>query len=340
VTSRQAGNYWGRLGPQAQFALALALAQRRQHAFKAMFRNVLSVGAGYRAVGSQPALKAEFCLRFLVKRKWRDARCRADEIPKAIPAYWRTRGGQKRRVMVPTDVSEFGGSPHRMLDLTDGIESWDGAQAVEYGSACCLVRNADVHTQRYVLSCYHVLVPEMVFPPPSNRLRATGMTGTAIGPYFSAADPSGRSAADAAIVAVDDATVQRLSLWGRMAVRYASWSEFNAMPHGGPYMLYPRRQVPPGVAGAERESAIGVSFHSLFPRPMEYDYSDTAGRSFVFPATVEYLGSVRAGDSGAPLMDSRGVLYGMHFYGNGNKGYAQAAATLFESACFTVDIEI
>lgn len=333
-----AADQWERLSGRIQFRLARAVAKRRQGEFKKLFPNVIGVGAGYRTVGSGRSIRKEFCLRFLVSRKWEDRRNRGGKIPPAVQAYWK-HNGRMRRVLVPTDVSELRGEPHRLLDLTDGITSFNGNQPIDYGSACCIVHRRGLRNERYILSCYHVFVPNMIFPVPRNlSLRATDTAGREIGSSFLGGNPS--RWVDAALLSIDSGSVDSVGLWQRNAVRQATTSELNEMPFDVPFTLYVRRSTPPTVPGQDRAAPLVVTFVGFHESETPFDYTKDAGRHFYFPSTIEYQAAVRPGDSGSPLLDDTGVLYGMHFYGDDQSGFAMAAPGLFDHGVFPIDIEI
>lgn len=331
---RAAADQWERLSERTQFRLIRAVAQRRGPAFKKMFPNVVGIGTGYRTVGEASSIRKEFCLRFLVKRKWEDRRNRQGKIPSLIQAYWNSKG-RLHRVLIPTDVSLLYGRPHQSLDLTDGIVSFDGAQPIEYGSASCLVHRQGMPNERYLLSCYHIFVPSMTYPRPDDPFTATDGAGSSLGSLSFAADPS--RTVDAALLQIVNQAAGEISLWGCDITRVASSSDFQYLPYKGPFTLYARRATPPTVAGANRTAPLPVSLVGYHDIGTTFPYGD---RSFDFGGTIQYQAPVRPGDSGCPLLDSDGTLFGMHFFGNSTEGYALAAPSLFADGVFEVDIEM
>src|SRR5262245_40362044 len=133
---------WSSLDRATQFRIALDIATKRGRRLARGHSNVLSVGAGFRSQDRRGVLTNDVCLRYLVSKKWK--RQRSDGVPAHVSSV--TLVGERRvRVNVPTDVSEFkGGSPHSSLNMTDGITSRNNGQLVDYGSSCCLVRNAAI----------------------------------------------------------------------------------------------------------------------------------------------------------------------------------------------------
>ena len=66
---------------------------------------------------------------------------------------------------------------------------------------------------------------------------------------------------------------------------------------------------------------------------MSFDYGQ--GRSFVFRDLIEYGANTFPGDSGSPLVDSTGRLWGMHFYRSAaGLCYAFTAPRMFDGNVF------
>lgn len=335
---------WSALSRQEQLRLALAVARRRGAALARAYPNVLGVGAGYRARRDAADPIDEVCLRFLVRRKWSGARGGAGAIPRRIRTTV-TIDGRRRTLAIPTDVSAFdGGQPHATaplaVDLTAGITTRSQGQPVDFGSVCCLVRNAAVAGERYLLSCYHVFSPTLTATPFEADCVATA-SGRVLATLMEPADPlHPRHAIDAALALVDDPQVDRIAVWGRRPVARATAHDLLALRPDTPLTLAALRTAPDSTAGAAvvRPGPLRAVFQSLFPQPLPFDYRATAGRIFRFPNTVQYLAEVRPGDSGCALLDERGTLYGMHFYGQGRSGFAFAATSLFDDEAFPFEI--
>lgn len=331
-------DYWSTLNAAQRFQVALAVARRRGRAFRKAIDNVVSVGAGFRLRGPENALVEEVCLCFMVRHKWADRRTRVQKIPGYVTAYALVQG-RRVRVRIPTDVSEFkGGDPHAVLNLTDGILSRVHGDVKEFGAGCCLVRNAAIPNERYLLSCYHVFSKTLARPP------ETGIDCIAndvvIGPISAAARADGPAALDAALILVDDETIQDVSVWGQMPRSRATDFDIESLPMRGQLFILGRR-VAPAVGNISEEirgRPIPAAFRAVLPNSTDYDYRATAGRFFTFADTIEYVANVRPGDSGAALVDSAGMLYGMHFFGRGQFGYALAAPRLFDPEIFPFDI--
>lgn len=331
---------WSQLGTVERFRIALSLARRRGRALTKAIDNVVSVGAGFRLRGSGNDLVDEVCLCFLVRRKWADGRNRAQKIPEFFITYAKV-DGKRIRVHVPTDVSEFkGGAAQSLLNLTSGVMSRAAGNPMDLGSACCLVRNAALANERFLLSCYHVFARTLERPPQAGIDCVSG--ATVIGSAIDAASPIGSLALDAALVRVDDPAITMLSVWGLAPSRRATDFDIEQIADRGQLFVL-GRQVAPAVAGLPEEmrtDPVPAFFRAIFPQPTEYDYRATAGRSFAFSGTLEYKAAVRPGDSGAALVDTHGMVYGMHFFGRDDFGYALSAPRIFDPGVFSIDIAL
>jgi hypothetical protein len=333
---------WDRLSPKRQLEIALAVARRRGKRLQQAYPNVVSVGAGYRTRRQQDLPTDEVCLRFLVHRKWRSSKRRGD----AIPRFVRTRVGirGKTRVLdIPTDVTEFRfGEPQLALPLTAGITARHEGKARDHGSACCMVCNVASPAERYLLSCYHLFSPVMnELPGAIDCIDADG--GAVIGPLLEIADPDGpRVALDAALASVTLPDVDRFSIWDRAPVTRATDAMLDALDAGASLFVSGRRLAPAvgDLPAAARHGPLPARFQSRFPNAIPFDYRRSSGRIFRFADTLQYIAAVRPGDSGAAVMDGLGTLYGMHFYGQGNVGFALSAPRLFDPDVFPFDIEL
>lgn len=333
---------WSALDRRERFRIALEVARRRGREFCAAIGNVVSVGAGLRSRGESNTILDEVCLRFLVKRKWGGCRARPQKIPEYITAYPDIQG-KRVRVRIPTDVSEFkDGIPHSSLDLTAGITSRQNNIDLEYGSACCLVRNTNQPAERYLLSCYHVFSPQLIEPLSGRNDCVESATDRIIGEVVSTADAYGGSRLDAALVLIDDPNVDVVSVWGKMPVAKATDFDVAMMYERGQMFLMCRSIAPAanGLSEALRTKPLVATFQSFFPNPIPFDYRSTVGRFLYFADTIQYIADVRSGDSGSALVDGAGMLYGMHFYGQGNVGFAMSAPRLFDPNVFSVDISL
>jgi Trypsin-like peptidase domain len=333
MTRRRSESLWGQLTLTERMKIALAVARRRGSGFIRQFPGVVAVGAGFRLQNGK-TVDNDVCLRFLVAKK--HAHRRRSSIKREIIVYVNRRG-QRRAVRIPTDISPFsGGRPHR--DLRRGIVTQINTDLHSYGAACCLVRDARNTAIRYLLTCYHVISPQMSVPVETVNCLDSGSKRTVavFAPFVNGASPG--VPVDAALVALAPG-VAPLSVWGRRVVAKASDADLPRLSTATPLWVLGRQTVPridEGNPGWTRAGPIPASFQTVFAtHRFEYPEADDI---FTFADTIEYRADVRAGDSGAALLDDTGKLYGMHFYGLGEFGYALSAPRIFESGSFPIDI--
>jgi len=329
VTSRIRPVAWQAIPVSERMKIALAIARRRGPDLRRRYPNVLSVGAGFRS-RSRVAIADEVCLRYWVSRKLK--RWRPGLIPGEITAYV-ARRGRRSLVRIPTDVTEFrGGRPHR--DLTAGIVSKSGGKLIEYGSACCLVTRARTPRELYLLTCYHVMSPDMSVPTREvscidcSDNSQLGVLAT-LANTNTPGDP-----VDAELISIQPGLAP-LAVWGRTAASKASDADLSTLTTATSVLLV-RQHIPPSAGGGTpRQGPIPATFQSILPTN-DFEYPGVG--TYTFQDTIEYTADVHGGDSGSALIDCNGKLYGMHFYGMGDFGYALSAPRLFESGAFPIDI--
>jgi Trypsin-like peptidase domain len=324
---------WERASLLTQFGWALGVARRRGRELRTRYPSVIAVGAGRRFRAGK-TIVGEVCLRFLVRRK-RKTPHRFD-VPQKLVAYVRV-GGKRRRIAIPTDVSEFvNGRPH--VELAAGIETREGGTPLELGAACCLVTDGLVPPTRYLLTCYHVFSPAMqavgddlacVDCATKNPIGSMAASTTVGAP----GDP-----VDAALVAVGGGFT-KLTLWGHVIPSKATDYDLHLLVNGTSLELYARINVPRSVGTVPpRTGPLTAIFQGVIPS-LECNYPD-AGRDFTFQDVIEYTADAYPGDSGAALADTAGKLYGMHFYATNDFAYALSAPRLFDPGIFTIGIAL
>lgn len=269
-----------------------------------------------------------------------------DAAPRGVPSHIGSvaRVGRHRlRVDIPTDVSEFsGGSPHAFVDLTGGIVSRNAGQPVDCGASCCMVHNAAMPGERYLLTCYHVFSPSLS-DAPGSALECVGPLGSPLGQVLEVASPDAPSAGlDAALVLLDDPALDSLPTWGQGVLRRATDVDIGWLTEAGPLAICARRVAPAidGRRAVTRTGPLPAEFHSYFPHPLPFDYRATAGRVLSIAGTLQYVSPVLPGDSGSAVLDGDGVLVGMHFFGMGNTGFAMSAPRLFDPGVFSIELEL
>lgn len=328
---------WRALSLATQYRIACRLAKRQAEHWIRDFENVVSVGAGFRLRGEIGAteLVREVCLCFLVKRKWRDERQRAQKLPREVLSFVTLRG-RRCRVAIPTDVAPFSGGAPQALELTDGIEVMRQQQVIDQASACCVVRDLEKPALRYGLTCCHAfdtdLAPQL---PPADFLSARRAGGPLLGRLRAAAPTSGSDAQDSAVFLLDDANEDAFSHWGRRIGSRASSGDLIRLHERTDLELLARRTIPAShaTAGGTRQAPERAIFRSRQFGSMSFDYGQ--GRSFVFRDLIEYGANTFPGDSGSPLVDSTGRLWGMHFYRSAaGLCYAFTAPRMFDGNVF------
>jgi hypothetical protein len=322
---------WSRMPLQKRLKIALAVARRRGTEFARQYRGVLSVGAGFRLRKGQPVAE-DVCLRILVKKKGK--RPGRHDVPCEIRTYISHRG-RRSIVRIPTDVSELSeGRPH--TNLTGGIVTQDSSGPLEYGSACCIVKDKNSPADKYLLTCHHVVSPSMqAVPGPLACLDCS--TNLQIADYDAAAnsfDPGG--SLDAALLATSPGVVP-IDVWGHVITGKASDADLTTLTTTTPLWVLVRRIVPntPGVP--PRQNALPATFHTVWPS-RTYAYPAPASANFTFADTIEYAAATAPGDSGSAVIGEDGTLFGMHFFADATSSYALSAPRLFDSGAFSIDI--
>lgn len=334
---------WNRLSATTQLRIATALVRRRSAQWLREYRNLTAVGVGYRlkrSVGAQaaPVLRDEVCICFYVVRKWKTSRQHPQKLPETVVARPRVRG-RRVEVHVPTDVSTVaaGGPQVSITNLTDGIRVGTPQSGFSHGCTSALVR--DSQGQRYLLTCGHV-VSQSLSKPPAGTVCQTA-AGMPVGAGFDVAPAIGNRAMDAALVRVDSNSLQKVAQWGYGIQNRASEHLLSQLRLSSPLRVLARRLPPPSEADQRvLTSYRPARFRSRLLTPVSFDYRKFNGRHYVFSDVIEYVADTRTGDSGSAVVDANGTLIGMHFYGDGNLGYAIAATSLFRAGAFAVAVAL
>jgi len=153
---------WQELDRKEQWSIARRVAARRHAEFRRRFRNVESVGVGFRTQGKEGTLTKEVCLRFHVTEK-QDVE-KAQRIPPTILA-WRQTASGRQPVRIPTDVECYSGFKlEANIDLGVGVVAKGNHGPSVNGSVCCMVSNPDYPESRYLLGCHHVFARSKGLP--------------------------------------------------------------------------------------------------------------------------------------------------------------------------------
>ncbi len=330
---------WEHLDNSERLRIAVAVARRRGAEWIRTYDNVVSIGAGFRLSGEREERVDEVCICFLVRHKWSTSSNRQQKIPAFIIARPVVRGRQFS-VRIPTDVSEFkGGAPQATEDISSGIASRFNGNRLDLGSVCCQVRNAKIPDERYLLTCLHVFSSSMQSPPPLG-LDCQTDTGVFLGPLDDTANPFGSTAVDAALVRITNPSIDGIALWGFTPSAKATDYDLENLALKNDLFVLAREVAPAadGMRALRRTQPLPARFTKVITSSAAYTYG--RGRHFWFSDTIEYQAAVRPGDSGSALVDTDGILYGMHFYGRGQFGYALSAPRLFDPGVFSLNIVI
>jgi len=355
---------WSLLPLADRFAIARRIVLRRTRAWRAKFPGLVSVGVGYRvrresgsrgkARASKPGTGVKktridtlrtlhrdvICVRFVVKSKWRSDRADDERrIPDCIPARATFRK-RRRRVWIPTDVDQDGpGKLQASLDATDGIrviEIVGGGVAPKrcVGSFCCVVRDTHAPSDRYLLSCHHVLTLSGQSHPGFQPSGAAGVRirvpDQSIGSLYDYATLGNGTTygCDAALAKLS--TPDEPYVWGitptRVAGPFAQPTSFR--------VFVPRRNQRSGIR-------IGPIPATFIDEQMDYTIQFSVTRSVRFKSVFRYAAETVDGDSGSALLGPDGTLFGMHFY-KARNGVCCAipAYILFTPGLFSIDVKL
>ena len=346
---------WQELRIATQLRIAAEVARRRAKEFRTQVPNLLGVGAGFRTVRTRHApLYDEVCMRFTVSHKWPKARPSGQEIPKFIRAKVRV-GQGVHWVTIPTDVSSYShGQQHHSRDLTQGISTALGANSVSYGSVGTLIEDIGDASQKYLLTCRHVVVPTMRKVSPA-RSCLDSVDDSEIGvfnpPMHAMPDM------DAALIQVTDPSVTQLEVWGTSCTGVIGQVDLYEIAARNERLFVLGRSKRPAVPGdpaVNRHDPVAVTLLTPDNAGRQFRYNGTVQSHYWFENVIQYLcdtaSPTRPGDSGAALVTADGQLVGMHFYGEQESmgggatrvvGYAFSASALFASPSpFGVDFRL
>lgn len=323
---------WRSLDFETQLELVRRLIERRGQEFRKLYANVLTVGVGYKQKQNKSDVvyrnRRYVCIRFVVDRKRK--RIRGKPIPGSIDLYVEL-GGERLLASVPTDVDILGaGEPQSRLELGAGLISYPGgdvSQAAYQGSCMCMVRDRQNSSQHYLLGCNHVFCASLAHPhclAIGGTTSFAGSTGAYLGSLYdyTALRPSQGYGMDAALVSLPQGLWDSLAFGGISPLGYA-----NGL------------QLPPDCTIHTPRQRVSARFSDE-----RYDIALPYGHcGYVrFQMLYKYTATTLQGDSGSPLIDSNGVLHGMHIWGDpANRiAYAIPAFLLLGGGLFFADIEL
>ena len=315
---------WNELNPGQQLAAVREICGTRGMALQKRFDGVIAVGAGFKM--SAGIVSEAICLGLLVQKK------RTIRVARPIPprlGFSLKRGASRLRISVPTDVEELGeGEPHA-VNVAQGIRAFNRhnpSQGVP-GAACCLVEDVNQPSDRYVLSCRHVLALSLI----SGECAAFNDTdvadramSTRIGQLFFPLPmaSNGQPCLDGAISLLDPSIPVQ---WQAQGVTPATVEPGVDQPSNC-YVFTPNGPLP---AAFVKEWAN-----------VQLQYANCG--TVVIAGAYQFQADTVGGHSGSPVMTQDGTLFGMHFWGDPGQRLALAipAFMLFQHGRFPVDIRL
>lgn len=284
---------------------------------------VCAVGAGYKK--SDGAVLPQTCIGFLVGHKKTDP---DNPVPPEIITFIQEKG-KRTLYAIPTDIEEMGsGAPQFAANLAHGIRAVaakNQALALK-GATCCIVRQKNSTSNRFLLGCHHVLALSLLstqcsaadaYVRPRNSTETVGR----LYEYLPLA-ASGRPCLDAALALASPSASLQWSAGGRR-----------------PTKVEPGVQRPLACRIYTPEGDIPATFVKEWANvPLPYPRCGMV----VIEAAYQFVAPTLEGHSGSAVMESDGTLHGMHFWGDvtQNMAFAIPAFMLFRPGRFSVDFEL
>jgi len=305
---------WTDLTESEQLSMLTAYVIRNRAKLLRRYPNVLALGVGYKTKGGE--VRPSLCIGFLVERKSQD-------VSPAIPAFVSgfTRQIRKRKIAIPTDIEEIGDGSQNYLpvsNLATGVmvRSTEFPSKLIQGAICCLVSLKN-ENDVFALSCYHVL---------SMSLLHTGAVGT-----------------DKKILV--DSQGKNIGRFHEGSQRFAgnvNYIDVALARIVPPMKVEWKHDIVPNSVNmgvSKPENCAVYTGHGALPAIFVKTWVRVKlqyGSSTVeVPAAYEFISSAGPGDSGSPVMDIEGVLYGMHFWGRaGGFTLSVPAGYLFSATTF------
>ena len=333
---------WGRLPAPQQLRIVRTLVQQRGPAWMKRWPALRALGAGYRLRRKHDGSGAlevvrEVCICFFVQRKWKTNRAHPLKLPSHVQAR-PVLHGRRIAVRIPTDVEALpsGGPQADAANLTAGICVTSPGISPVLGSACAVVKTAD--GAHHLLTCAHVVSRQLAQPSVGTICKTADQTP--IGSVFDVASSTGDHAVDAVLVRIDDPAFRGILQWGNRIQKRATPSDVAALGMQGGLQVLVRKSVPLHGGNPEiRPEPMDAEFRCHIQYPMPLSYARIGGTTRVFAELIQYVANTRPGDSGAAVINQKGTLVGMHFWGGDNgTGYAIPAWALFRPGTFKMRI--
>lgn len=285
---------WSALAESEKLEILTTYVTRNRARLLRKHPNVLALGVGYKTTGGE--VRSTLCIGFLVQHKSPDI---TPAIPKFVSGF--IGPGRKRKITIPTDIEEVrDGSPDYspVSNLAAGVMVRAAASPSKLiqGAICCLVslKNED---DVFALSCYHVLAMSLLYTGAVgiDKTILVDSQGKNIGRFHEGARRFANN------VNYIDVALARI-----VPPMKVEWKHDIV-----PTSINMGVSEPRGCAVYTRHGARSATFVKTWVKvKLQFGPSTVE-----VPAAYEFKSSAGPGDSGSPVMDANGVLYGMHFWG-------------------------
>ncbi len=326
----EAQRAWLRLSSTEKFQLAREAVQTRAGEWKLGYKDLISVGYGYRTVGAaSDNVVQEPCIRFMVARKWRKG-CRGPKpapnqlLPQCVLAYC-TLGGKRRLCAIPTDIAD-GRSYARVRAHANSLvwASTPSVVSIVRGGFCCAVQYRGSGPV-YGLGCFHVFGMLGVGGQPPSQVTVKNASNAPIGRLAYYQPISQNQIFDAAVVEITDlAAFQAL-------VKEPRPNALSAVDENGlsksAYSIHSFQNGPLDATfvGVWPEDSSGKIRYNHYPNLRQ--------KAALVELRILASRVTSGGDSGSPVFNGSGtILQGMHLGGDNRKVFFLPAYELLRAS--------
>jgi hypothetical protein len=330
-------NYRRLLSRGQQFELAGEIAETRGRELCLAYRNLISVGSGYKVRRSGPWGKAKLvripCVVFVVSRKWRTPGRKGDvqRLPKDLLTYG-TIGGKRIRFAVPTDVKPVSWYGKPKPRSYAGVVLRQPPTRPVIGAMTCAIRRSDNANRSYALSCRHVFSMSLESNPEAERVEVrtaegsllVGKTTAIRGGFVKSPEYS----FDAQLAEIHDVEAFKKGFGG---LRFDSKPNIamsrDDLPKSGFYIVTPRKDAD------NRRLRIWVDYEGTNPFGFSYPLAKgemmIVHEELIFTRASEILEN---GDSGSPAVTNLtgGKFLGMYIGGDDGRAFIIPAWQLLQ----------